>query len=156
MSERRQPPPLRGDEDELFVRYDQALHQSTRRWINTTEANIDDACAYAWSRLLARQPDRETVFPWLRVVARNQALLLDRQDRAHAHQHEFDVERVDDGGAAMRRFEAGMLAKQATQLRRSGVGSRWDGRWYLTAAGPALEDRLKQSDCVTEGPAALG
>jgi RNA polymerase sigma factor (sigma-70 family) len=71
------PPALRGDEAQLFARYNDRLRRVTSITVPTTAANVDDACAFAWSQLIARQPQRRTVFGWLRVVARREAIRLD-------------------------------------------------------------------------------
>jgi RNA polymerase sigma factor (sigma-70 family) len=72
-------PPQRGDEAELFQRYQARLRRSTRLAINTTPEIVDDACAYAWMRFIVCQPRRETAFGWLCTVARNEALALHRR-----------------------------------------------------------------------------
>jgi RNA polymerase sigma factor (sigma-70 family) len=80
MSER----PQQGDEHELFERYEARLRRETKLAIFTTPEIVDDACAFAWMKLVENQPRRETVFPWLRTVARNKALELDRLARGEA------------------------------------------------------------------------
>jgi RNA polymerase sigma factor (sigma-70 family) len=74
--------PQQGDEHELFVKYSERLRRATKLAIRTTPEIVDDACAFAWMKLVSNQPDRETVFAWLRTVARNRALELDRLARA--------------------------------------------------------------------------
>lgn len=74
--------PQQGDEHELFVKYSERLRRMTRFAINTTPEIVDDACAFAWMKLVSNQPERETVFAWLRAVARNRALELDRMERS--------------------------------------------------------------------------
>lgn len=69
-------PVLRGDEAQLYARYNDRLLRVTSITVPTTPANVDDACAFAWSQLIARQPQRDTIFGWLRVVARREALRL--------------------------------------------------------------------------------
>jgi DNA-directed RNA polymerase specialized sigma24 family protein len=73
-----------GDEHELFERHAARLRRETKLAISTTPEIVDDACAFAWMKLVENQPRRETVFPWLRAVARNKALELDRLARAEA------------------------------------------------------------------------
>jgi hypothetical protein len=41
----------------------------------------EDACAFAWLELIARQPERTNVMDCLRVVARREAIRLARYDR---------------------------------------------------------------------------
>lgn len=79
----RVPPPLRGDEGELFARHHAALMRAVLRAVRAPEALIEDACATAWAILLRRQPDRgPTLFAWLRTVAVHEACRLSGQQRA--------------------------------------------------------------------------
>ena len=73
----RPTPPQQGDEEELFQRYADRLRRVTQVSVNTTREIVDDACAFAWMKLITNQPRRETVFAWLRTVARNEAIRLD-------------------------------------------------------------------------------
>jgi RNA polymerase sigma factor (sigma-70 family) len=78
----RPVPPQQGDEHELFERYSERLRRATKLAIRTTPDIVDDACAFAWMKLVSNQPERATVFGWLRMVARNEALRLDRLSRS--------------------------------------------------------------------------
>ena len=73
----RPTPPQHGDEEELFQRYADRLRRVTQVSVNTSREIVDDACAFAWMKLITNQPRRETVFAWLRTVARNEAIRLD-------------------------------------------------------------------------------
>lgn len=75
-------PPQRGDEEQLFRTYGKRLRRATQLAVRTSPDIVDDACAHAWMKLLTNQPGRETVFAWLKVVARNEAVRLDRLQRA--------------------------------------------------------------------------
>lgn len=75
------PGELSGDESELYERYGKRLLRVTSLSVNTAADNVDDACSFAWTELVARQPRRETVFPWLKTVARREAIRLDRLSR---------------------------------------------------------------------------
>jgi DNA-directed RNA polymerase specialized sigma24 family protein len=77
----RPVPPQRRDEQWLFERYDRRLRRATQLAVNTSPDVVDDACAFAWMTLLTHQPRRETVFAWLRTVARREALRLDGLSR---------------------------------------------------------------------------
>jgi RNA polymerase sigma factor (sigma-70 family) len=81
-SDRGGPAALQGDEALLFDRYQDRLRRVTSATVVTSPDNVDDACAFAWSQLLARQPKREWIFAWLRLVARREALRLDKVGRA--------------------------------------------------------------------------
>jgi RNA polymerase sigma factor (sigma-70 family) len=101
----RPVPPQRGDEEELFERYKARLHTATRLAINTTSEIVDDACAFAWMQFIACQPRRTTAFAWLKTVARNEALRLDRlaRERTSAersldvNEHTAQLVRARDG-----------------------------------------------------------
>src|SRR3954449_11334847 len=74
-------PPLRGDETDLFRRHHRRLLTLVARDVSARPQLIEDACAYAWLELVARQPERTNVIGWLRVVARREAIRLVRHDR---------------------------------------------------------------------------
>jgi len=70
-------PPQRGDEAALHQKYDKRLRRITTLSVNTTPDIVDDACNFAWMQFIEKQPRRETAFPWLRTVARREAIRLD-------------------------------------------------------------------------------
>jgi RNA polymerase sigma factor (sigma-70 family) len=45
---------------------------------------VEDACAFAWLELVARQPARTSIVGWLRVVATREAIRLAQHDRRMA------------------------------------------------------------------------
>lgn len=59
----------RGDEDHLYRRHHSNLQRAVARAVNAPRELIEDACQTAWTIMLRRQPDRTTIFAWLRVVA---------------------------------------------------------------------------------------
>ena len=63
------PRMLRGDEAQLYREHHADLERCVRRAVNGPQACIQDACSFAWLQLLRCQPDRDTVFGWLSVVA---------------------------------------------------------------------------------------
>jgi RNA polymerase sigma factor (sigma-70 family) len=77
------PVALRGDEDQLYRDLARKLRGVVRMKVNTTDDIVDDACGFAWMQLVRRQPQRDTVFAWLRTVAVREAVRLDRKRRAH-------------------------------------------------------------------------
>jgi DNA-directed RNA polymerase specialized sigma24 family protein len=74
----------RGDEGELYLRYNDRLVRAVARTVNAPAVLIEDACQTAWLILLRRQPDRPTVFGWLRNVAVREAYRLSREDHRQA------------------------------------------------------------------------
>jgi RNA polymerase sigma factor (sigma-70 family) len=75
---------LQGDDAQLFSVFHAELQRTVRRVVNTSAANIEDACADAWLALLRYDPDRRpTIRGWLVVVAIREAIRRDRLDRRH-------------------------------------------------------------------------
>ena len=74
-------PSLRGDESELFRRHHRRLLRLIARDVDAPPQVIEDACAYAWLELVARQPARTNIVGWLRIVARHKAIRLAQYDR---------------------------------------------------------------------------
>lgn len=72
---------LRGDEAQLFDCHHRRLVRDTAHALGCSDELAEDAAHSAWTILLATQPRRETVYPWLRVVARHEGLRLLRRER---------------------------------------------------------------------------
>jgi DNA-directed RNA polymerase specialized sigma24 family protein len=85
---------LRGDEDDLYRRHHRDLERAVARVVNATPELVEDACQTAWAILLRNQPDRVSIFAWLRVVAVHEAFRLSATERRDAR-----LERLhpDDG-----------------------------------------------------------
>ncbi len=58
MADHTTPTPLRGDEAALFQALQPRLLRAVRAAVNTSQANVEQACAITWAILLRRQPDR--------------------------------------------------------------------------------------------------
>jgi DNA-directed RNA polymerase specialized sigma24 family protein len=65
-----------GDEDELYHRYRGELERAVARVVHAPRELIEDACQTAWAILLRRQPERDRILAWLRVVAIHEAYRL--------------------------------------------------------------------------------
>jgi RNA polymerase sigma factor (sigma-70 family) len=65
----------------LFARYQQALHRRLRWIVNTSEANIEDACAHAWLQLVSYRPELGDPLTWLTTVAVREAVKLEHRSR---------------------------------------------------------------------------
>ena len=63
--------------------------------MHAPSALIEDACQNAWTILLRRQPELETVFTWLRVVAIHEAYRLSAIDRRDARLERLRSEEGD-------------------------------------------------------------
>jgi RNA polymerase sigma factor (sigma-70 family) len=75
------PLPLQGDEASLFSQHHVTLRRRLGRLVNTSDANVDEACSFAWMQLVRCQPRRETTLAWLTTVSVREAVRLDRRDR---------------------------------------------------------------------------
>src|SRR3954466_8460332 len=80
----REPARPRGDEERLYITHANRLRRTVTANVNTSAANIEDACSFAWVQLVAKDPRRDTVFGWLTTVAIREAIRLDRRDRVTA------------------------------------------------------------------------
>lgn len=66
----------------LFARYDRKLRARVRSIVTTSEANIEDACMYAWLALLRHELDEiSEPYSWLTTLAIREAVKLERADR---------------------------------------------------------------------------
>jgi DNA-directed RNA polymerase specialized sigma24 family protein len=83
---------LHGDEDELFRRHHRELVRAVASVVRAPHALIEDACQTAWTLLLLNQPERRTVFGWLRTVAIHEAYRLSKLSR-----RDDRLELVDSG-----------------------------------------------------------
>lgn len=77
-SERPGPVALRGDESDLFARYHRRLERAVARRTGIRACLVEEACSFAWMQLCLHQPQRERAYPWLVVVAHNEAIRLAR------------------------------------------------------------------------------
>jgi RNA polymerase sigma factor (sigma-70 family) len=75
----------RGDEADLYRRHHHALMIAVSHRIDGSAELIEDACQTAWLQLLCHQPDRDSTFTWLYVVAVRAAYRLSKVDRRAAH-----------------------------------------------------------------------
>jgi DNA-directed RNA polymerase specialized sigma24 family protein len=73
-----------GDEDELYRRHHHELQRAVARVVRAPHELIEDACQTAWAILLRDQPDRRSIFGWLRVVAIHEAYRLSALGRREA------------------------------------------------------------------------
>src|SRR5215218_2997908 len=78
-------PAPRGDEDELYRRHNRGLHRAVAHAVNAPRELIEDACQNAWAIMLRAQPDRDSIFGWLYVVATREAFRLCERERRHLH-----------------------------------------------------------------------
>jgi RNA polymerase sigma factor (sigma-70 family) len=85
-------PTPRGDEEALYRAHHTRLLRLIARDVSARPQVIEDACAFAWAELLARQPERSSIVGWLRIVARREAIRLAQCDRATVSISGVDIE----------------------------------------------------------------
>jgi DNA-directed RNA polymerase specialized sigma24 family protein len=67
---------------ELFERYHHVLRRRVRAVVDTSEANVEDACMYSWTKFLGRKlDDIDVAHSWLTTVAIREAVKLERRSR---------------------------------------------------------------------------
>jgi DNA-directed RNA polymerase specialized sigma24 family protein len=137
---------LLGDEAELFARYHPTLHARVARWVKTSSANVDDACAIAWFQLMRCRPRRVTALSWLTTVAIREAVRLDRGHRRARY--------VDTGLPPLPRTTPHRLRR--TYISIALLANNFDVKWVMSQVGHAdskmtldvyaqLEQRLQRS-----------
>ncbi len=70
-----------GDEAGLYRDLQPRLLARLRSTLTAREQTLEDACSLAWVQLIGTQPDRSSVFGWLYVTARHEALRLIAAER---------------------------------------------------------------------------
>jgi RNA polymerase sigma factor (sigma-70 family) len=137
MSQPGDTPPLQGDEEQFFRQHSDKLRRSVGRSVNTSEANIDDACAFAWMQFFRHQPSRDTAYKWLWKVAWREAIRYDRRSRAMDDPGEV-IQRLNDPRDAIADREAMIDARARLSVlddrERFGVLMHAAGYTYEEAA----------------------
>lgn len=143
-------PSQRGDEERLFERYDKRLRRITQVTVNTSPDIVDDACAFAWMKLLTHQPRRETAFAWLKVVARNEAW------RLHGLSRRFDPLGHEATNAAAVREQPAVRGRPETaqgmielKERLAELPARQREIVFLNAAGWRYQDIAEREGIST-------
>jgi RNA polymerase sigma factor (sigma-70 family) len=70
-----------GDELALFRELHPRLGDHVRLLVRTSQANVEDACSFAFLQLLRYQPDREHLYGWLLRTATREAIKSDQRAR---------------------------------------------------------------------------
>src|SRR5262245_42390293 len=109
MADSHRFPPARGDEAELFRDFNDRLMRAVARSAHcTTPHTIEDACAFAWTEFLRKQPDRSSCHGWLVVVAKREAWRIERErfDSERQVSHPIDeIEQADNAVSPVEEVE---------------------------------------------------
>ena len=87
-----------GDEEALYRAHHKRLLRLIARDVPARPQVIEDACGFAWTELLARQPERTSIVGWLRIVARREAIRLAQCDRVTVLMSAIDPDGLTDHG----------------------------------------------------------
>ncbi|MCW3066444.1 MAG: hypothetical protein JWN32_3616 [Solirubrobacterales bacterium] len=134
-------PARHGDEDELYRRHHRELHRAVAHVVRAPRELIEDACQTAWSILLRRQPDRHTIFGWLRTVAIHEAYRLSAIERRDARLERLRSEDGDwhDITADPRSLEDAVEALEALRVVAS-LPERQRRDFVLKVVGYSYEE----------------
>ena len=67
------------DQTQLFDQHARRLNAVVSRSVRTSQANVEDACGFAWLQLIRHQPPRAAALAWLRTTAVREAMKLRRR-----------------------------------------------------------------------------
>ncbi len=138
------------DVGELYAALSNRLEQIVRRRVRAPQAVIEDACQFAWIKLLqhSSRVGREAILPWLAVTAAHEALkLVRRGDREVSL--DAALERVDDGATRSREPGPDDLAEHRDRLRAiSGLPLRQQQFLWLHAAGLTYDEMARLTGCT--------
>lgn len=103
----------------LFARYERKLRARVRSVVSTSEANVEDACMYAWWALLRHELDEVSgPYSWRTAIAIREAVKLDRAER---RARPFALEEHDVGQEPV---AADLLAHAAAVIQEAGLTAR--------------------------------
>lgn len=109
-------PAVHGDEAQLFERDSERLLRVVRGAIGGRHHVAEEACSFAWLQLLQTQPERDSIFPWLCVVAINEARRLLKGQARHAEFDEAPAEPTSAHFGSGADLELVIEARQALEL----------------------------------------
>jgi DNA-directed RNA polymerase specialized sigma24 family protein len=95
MQPRTEPLPTCGDEADLYHSLHRDLERTVARRVRASHELIEDACQFAWLKLIDNQPRRESIFGWLYVVALHEAYRLSAIERRDAHLERLNIDEHD-------------------------------------------------------------
>jgi RNA polymerase sigma factor (sigma-70 family) len=134
----------------LYARLSRRLEQIVRVHVRAPEPVIEDACQFAWSRLLHRRDDvrQETALAWLAKVAVHEAFkLIRREDR------ELSLDAALEGatGAVPRPFSPSPDEVAQHRERLAAVGClpvRQQRIVWLRALGLSYDEMASYEHCT--------
>ena len=109
----------------LFARYHHKLRNRVRAIVRTSDANVEDACMYAWLQFLSDELDGRSVgTSWLTTVAIREAVKLDRAERRDLPAASPSAEAVDRADPRDHYAARDLVAYAAAVIRDAGLTGR--------------------------------
>jgi hypothetical protein len=153
MAQQQAPKPrmLRGDEAQLYHDHSAALRAAVRHFAHANDEVVDDACSFAWLQLLRHQPNRGTVFAWLRTVAIREAWRICERDARDRTIEDLRAEDEPRRGDLSRETEARSIAREPT-IPASSMTTTDPFAIPLSLRVPARRQRLTRQPRVEATP----
>jgi RNA polymerase sigma factor (sigma-70 family) len=134
-----------GDVGELYGLLAGRLEQIVRLDVRAPEVVIEDACQFAWSRLLHHRDrvHRETVLSWLARTAVHEAFKLSRRDRREASLEETAAAALEIGATPVE------VVEQRERLAELGrLPERQQRALWLHALGLSYAEIARHETCT--------
>ncbi len=155
------------DESELFEAFNRKLVRIVSSRVNTSAANVEDACGFAWLQFMQYQPERDRGWrAWLITTAEREAwklhraqssalrLVSDGEYHAKRSLREPEDPRHDQWRHAEAREALEMLAK-VPERRRRALALHVSGLTYDEIAAELGVSRTRVNHLVAEANAAI-
>ena len=129
-----------GADDDLYAEHAIKLRRFVGGRVTTSDANLDDACGFAWMQLVEVRPSRgASIFSWLATVAIREAWRLHRLERRDARDgDEVILDAVESPAASSGPADRIALGQVAEVLRT--IHPRKRRMLLLHAAGFTCEE----------------
>ncbi len=86
---------------DLFAEHAAKLRRVVGGQVETSDANLDDACGFAWTQLVDAPPSRRgSIFAWLATVAIREAWRLHRSEHRDAHDGKVILDAIESPTAS--------------------------------------------------------
>jgi RNA polymerase sigma factor (sigma-70 family) len=133
-------PAQRGDEAELFERNAERLLRVVRRAIGGRHDVAEDACSFAWLQLLRTQPERESIFSWLCIVAIREARRILKGQARHAYFEENPPEPTPSHLDKAADLQLTLEAREALELIAAELSQQKVRIFSMHVAGLSYEE----------------
>jgi RNA polymerase sigma factor (sigma-70 family) len=133
----------------LYRELSPALERTVRRVVRCSDAIVEDACQFAWSRLVYHRSRvyRETALGWLAKTAIREALKLSRRNARELSLDEALEQGVDPVATEPEPWE--VIARREQIVAVSKLARRPQRFVWLHALGLSYAEMAKHEHCTT-------